>query len=122
MKTKKIVIQSMTDLHKEMLKHARAIEGGRALKPMRGEYFESLEAVRHILTDRRLDLWRTIRDQEPESITELTQLVNRKFSDVHKDLNLLIAVGLVTLRKPKGTKTRARKPVSLADQLQFEVA
>ena len=122
MKTKKIVIQSMNDLHKMMLKHARAVESGSALKPMRGEYFESLEAVRHILTDRRLDLWRTIRDQEPESITELTQLVKRNFSDVHKDLNLLIAVGLVTLRKPKGTKTRARKPVSLADQLQFEVA
>ncbi len=106
----------------EFIKRANERFQANVDQSLRGEYFESLEAVRRFLTDARLHLWRTIRDKKPDSISELANMVGRHFADVHLDLNILVEVGLVDLRKPKGAKTRAKKPVSLADQLAFQVA
>jgi predicted transcriptional regulator len=122
MKIKKIVIKSRKDFDAEFLEFARAFDRGEKVKPLRGEYFESLEAVRFFLTEKRLEIWRTIRDKEPKSLTDLAKLVHRDYKDVHQDVSILIEVGLVELQKPKGATTRALKPVSLADQLQFKVA
>lgn len=126
MKIKKIVIKSRADFEQETLLAARRIDRGERPKGVpkiiKGEYFESLEAVRCFLTERRLELWRVIRDQEPRSLTELAHFVHRDYKDVHQDVTILVEVGLVDLKKPKGSKTRAVKPVSIADQLEFKVA
>lgn len=122
MKTKKIIIKSSKDFQAETLAWAKKFDRGEKVKPLKGVYFESLEAVRRFLTDARLELWRTIRDKKPNSISELAKISDRNFADVHQDLRILVDVGLVDLRKPKGAKTRALKPVSLVDQLRFEVA
>jgi len=121
MKTKKIVIKSKEEMHAEELELARKLDRGEKASKVKGDYFESLEAVRRFLTDARLQLWRAIRDKKPNSISELAKILGRNFADVHEDLQILVEVGLVDLRKPKGAKTRAIKPVSLADQLRFEV-
>ena len=55
-------------------------------------------------------------------MTALAQLVKRDYKEVHQDVAILVEVGLVDLRKPKGAKTRALKPVSIVDQLEFRVA
>lgn len=122
MKTKKIVIKSRRELDEELLDVAKRLDRGEKVKPRVGEYFESLEAVRSFLTDKRLELWRVIRDQEPESLTALARLVKRDYKDVHEDVAILVEVGLVEYKKPKGAKTRAVKPVSVVDQLEFKVA
>ncbi len=122
MKIKKIIIKSRKDFDEAWLKFAKDLDEGKKVKPLIGEYFESLEAVRCFLTEKRLEIWRTIRDKEPNSISELAGLVGRDFKDVHQDVTLLVEVGLVELKKPKGAGTRALKPVSLADQLQLKVA
>ena len=41
---------------------------------------------------------------------------------VHQDVALLVEMGLEDLRNSKGAKTRALKPVSIVDQLEFRVA
>ena len=122
MKIKKILIKSYEEFNAESLQWARAFSRGKKVKPLIGEYFESLEAVRTFLTDKRLELWRVIRDKEPKSLTALAKLVGRDYKDVHQDVSILVAVGLVDLRKPRGATTRALKPVSLADQIQLKVA
>ncbi len=122
MKTKRIIIKSREEFDAETLKVARALDRGEKVKTQRGEYFESLEVVRNFLTEKRLELWRVIRDKAPPSLTELAKIVHRDYKDVHQDISILIEVGLVDLKKPKGAKTRALKPVSLADQLEFQVA
>ena len=122
MKTKKIIIKSRREFDNETLNFFRKLDRGEKVKPLKDEYFESLEAVRNFLTEKRLELWRTIRDKEPESLMELAQLVKRDYKDVHQDVSILVHVGLIDLRKPKKTKTRAIKPISLVDQLEFKVA
>jgi len=122
MKTKRIIIKSREEMLEEELAFAKKLDRGERVRPLRGEYFESIEAVRRFLTDARLELWRTIRDKKPNSLTELAKILGRNFADVHQDVQILVEVGLVDLRKPKGSKTRAIKPISLVDQLRFEVA
>src|SRR3989338_2237630 len=122
MKTKKIIIKSRREFDDETLKFFRKLDRGEKAKPLKGEFFESLEAVRNFLTEKRLELWRIIRDKEPQSLTELARLVMRDYKDVYQDVSILVEVGLVDLRKPKKAKTRAVKPVSLVDQLEFKVA
>jgi predicted transcriptional regulator len=122
MKIKQIVIKSREEFDASNLELARRLDRGESVKPQHGQYFESLEAVRAFLTEKRLELWRIIRDSEPKSLTELAELAKRDYKDVHQDVSVLVEVGLVDLKKPKGAKTRAVKPVSLADQLVFKVA
>jgi predicted transcriptional regulator len=120
--TKKIVIKSKEEFDSDALKFARKLDQGEKVKSQKGEFFESLEAVRNFLTEKRLELWRMIRDQEPKSLTELAELVKRNYKDVHQDVAILVEIGLVDLRKPKNSKTRALKPVSIVDRLEFRVA
>jgi predicted transcriptional regulator len=122
MKTKRIVIKSREEFDAESLEFARRLDRGEKVKSLKGEYFESLEAVRTFLTEKRLELWRMIRDQEPKSLTELAKLVHRDYKDVHQDVSILVEVGLVDLKKPKNAKTRALRPVSIVDALEFRVA
>jgi predicted transcriptional regulator len=90
--------------------------------PLRGEFFESLEAVRTVLTEKRLALWRLIRDRHPQSILELARWVKRDFKSVHRDIGVLVAVGLIELKKGKGSRGTTQRPKSLADCLRLEVA
>lgn len=122
MKTKKIRIKTKDEFFDEALAVAKTLDRGGKAKRLRGEYFESLEAVRNVLTEKRLALWRLIRDRHPSSILELSKLVERDFKSVHRDVAVLIAVGLVELKKSKGKRGDTQKPTSLADALTLEVA
>lgn len=122
MKTKIIRIKSRSDFEKDLLGAARRIDGRKRTKPVKGEYFESIDAVRNVLTPKRLDLWRTIRDRKPRSISELARLARRNFKSVYQDVQLLVAVGLVELRTPKTETGTQLRPRALAHTLKLEVA
>ncbi len=122
MKTKKIRIKAKEEFIADLISVAKALDRGEKIKPRRGEYFESLEAVRNVLTEKRLTLWRVIRDQHPGSISELSKLAQRDFKSVHRDVAVLVSFGLVGLVKGKGRRGDVQKPTSLVDALMLEVA
>jgi predicted transcriptional regulator len=121
-KIKKIRIKSRQEADRDIRSIARALDQGKSVKPVKGEFFESLDAVRSVLTNKRLELWRTIRDQKPDSISLLAELVNRSFRGVYRDVKLLELLGLVSLQKTKGERGDRQHPVSLADELLLAVA
>ena len=122
MKVKRIVIKCKDDFYADIETPLRAHDAGESPRPRRGEYFESLDAVRHVLTEKRLELWRAVRDRHPGSILELSKIVERDFKSVHRDVSLLVTVGLVELQKGKGARGETQRPVSKADCLRLEVA
>ena len=87
-----------------------------------GIYFESLAAVRKILTDKRLDVWRAIRDKKPESITHLAKILERGLRPVHRDVMLLKDLGLIKLTEGPGKRGNVQKIISLCDELLVAVA
>ena len=122
MRTKRIRIRSRGVLNEHLLEAARHIDRGRKIGRVRGDYFESINAVRNILTPKRLELWQVIRDKKPASISAVAKLVGRDFKSVHQDVQLLAAVGIVELRETQGKRGRRQEPRSLADILTLEVA
>jgi predicted transcriptional regulator len=122
MKIKKIKIKSKEDFFRDAHIAAREIDAGLPVTQPGGDFFESLEAVRTLLTEKRLAIWRLVRDRHPNSIFELARLADRDFKSVHRDITVLVAVGLVALKPGKGAKGKTQVPKSLADSLSVEVA
>lgn len=122
MRTKKIKIKSKSEFDKELKTVAKAWDEGKRVKKVTGDFFESLEAVRKVLTEKRIGLWRIIRDQRPGSILELARSVHRDFRGVHRDVMLLVEMGLISLRSEKGKRGDVQRPISEWDALSLEVA
>jgi predicted transcriptional regulator len=122
MRVKKIRIKAKEEFFADLERAAAQIDAGKRPRRMRGEYFESLDAVRNVLTQKRLELWQIIRDQKPNSLLELSKIAGRDFKSVHRDVATLVTVGLIELRQGKGERGNIQRPVSLADTLLLEVA
>ena len=122
MKTIRIQIKAKSEFENDLRSAAKAFDERKTPRRQRGVYFESLHAVRTVLTDKRLELWRTIRDRKPESISTLAEMVHRNFRSVHRDVMFLKELGLITLKKSKGQRGDLQSPVSLADELVLSVA
>jgi predicted transcriptional regulator len=124
MKTLKIKIRDRKKVESDLVKLARELDKGQFRKKSKKNdiFFESLSAVRKILTDNRLDVWRTIRDKRPDSITHLAQLLHRGFRSVHRDVMLLRDLGLIELIEGPGKRGHVQQLVSLYDELSLVVA
>ena len=122
MKTKKIIIKSRDAFYTDAADQLEAVfEQGSKRKALRGSFFESLEAVSAVLTPKRLEVWKTIRDQKPDSILALSKLLRRDFKSIHTDVQLLVEVGLVGLKKSSGPRGDRQTPRSLADKFKVEL-
>lgn len=75
-------------------------------------YFTSLEAVRNLLTDKRLELLRLIRKHSPRSINQLAALAGRDFKNVHTDIMILKHYGLVQFDQKRRASKTARRELS----------
>ena len=104
MKTLAIQIKSRELADQEFIQAFKSPRGGKKAAPKKGVYFTSLEAVRGLLTEKRLALLHLIRERQPKSINELARLSGRDFKNVHTDVMLLKQYGLVTMARGSGEK------------------
>lgn len=90
----------------------------KAVKQKRAVYFASLKEMRRVLTERRLDILKTIRDTKPSSVYELAKTLDRDLKNVLQDLSYLQELGIVTV-----SKTGIKKvPHFDYDRISIEVA
>lgn len=71
--------------------------------------------LRQLLTPRRLELIQAVMEVSPESISELTELVERSYPVVHDDVELLADVGVIVLRR----EGRGKRPVIPYDRIEY---
>jgi predicted transcriptional regulator len=83
-------------------------------------YFENIEELRHILTEKRLELLLAITRHRPGSVRELAGLVGRDYKNVSTDITLLQRLGLVRLEVKSG-KGRAQVPTVPYDEIQVTI-
>lgn len=105
MKTLAIEIKSRERADKEFVDAFNKTRAGKKAPVQKGVYFTSLEAVRNLLTEKRLELLHLIRQHNPKSISEVAKLARRDFKNVYTDLKILQSYGLVELRKTKKVKS-----------------
>ena len=81
--------------------------------------FHSNEQFQEVFNARTLELLQAIATHRPESIRELSRLVERDVSPVHRDLERLAAYGLVAYEHGVG---RAKRPTIPYDEIDISVS
>ena len=61
--------------------------------------FENLEILLKVLTPKRLELLKELRNQGTSSIRQLSKILNRDYSNVHTDVKQLSLYGLIKKTK-----------------------
>ena len=123
MKIKNITIglKSLQGSLKEFAQTIKNIQRGEVPKAAKEEVnFVSLEAMRKVLTPKRLELLHTIREKHPQSVYELAQIAKRDLKNVQQDIGLLSRIGLVSLSKKKVARERVM-PVVDYDNLRLQI-
>jgi predicted transcriptional regulator len=99
----------------------------RTLAIARGEYkprkdepiiwFASYRALAEALSEKNLELLRVVATRQPASISELAEWLGRKPGNVHRSLQTLANLGLLTLEITAG---RAVRPVAQYASVKIE--
>ncbi len=114
----KIEIKSLNEALKEAGEVFEQLSRGEIVKKKRAIYFSNLKEMRKVLTEKRLELLKTIKDKRPTSVYELSKVLNRDLKNVLQDLTYLKELGLVEVTETKDKKI----PVVTYDKIAFEVA
>ena len=122
MKVIEIGIKSEKELDKDIIEAMAAARGRRHFKFRSEVYFTSLQAVRNMLTPKRLELLHKIKEKHPHSIYALAKLLRRSFPVVLRDVELLKKHGLIKLSKPSYARRSSIQPSVNYDAIQFSIA
>jgi len=114
----RIEIKSLDNALKEAGEVFEKLSKGEHVQKKEATYFSNLREMRKVLTEKRLELLKAIKDKKPASAYELAKFLHRDLKNVLQDLTYLQEVGLVDV-----TETRDRKiPRVRYDKIAFEVA
>jgi len=102
----KIGIKSLEDSLKEFADTWKRLEKGEKIRRHEALYFESIDALRSVLTDKRLAVLKAIKKHKPNSIYELAKILGRDLKNVNEDVKLLADLGLIKLEKAKSNRKR----------------
>jgi predicted transcriptional regulator len=120
MKTKKIHIEIRTldGAFREAAESYEKISQGRRLRRKTALYFSNIKDLRKALTEKRLELLKTVKDRKPSSVYELAKMVDRDLKNVLQDVRYLQNIGMIDV-----TETEDKKiPTVDYDVLSLEVA
>lgn len=117
----KISIKSDNDLFKEVKEVWEKLERGERVKKHEGISFESLDAMRKVLTEERLRILKTVKKEHPQSIYELAKMLHRDIKNTFDDVQFLAQVGLLELKKVKDGREKTMPRVNY-DRILLEIA
>jgi len=116
----KLGVRSLDTAFAEWAETFEKVRKGKKVNKSRGVYFTSLEAIRKVLTEKRLQLLHVIKEQEPDSVYNLSKIVKRDIKNVNDDLELLKNIGLVSITKAREGRRRVIPRVTY-DKIQLEI-
>ena len=120
MKAKKIRIEIGT-LDSALQEAAESFERtsqGKRVRRKTALYFSNIKDLRKVLTEKRLELLKTIKDRKPSSVYELARMVDRDLKNVLQDVGYLHDIGMIDLTETEDKKV----PTVDYDVLSLEVA
>ena len=120
-KNVRIGIRTQEEAFKEAKGVMERLSAGEKVKKQTGVYFENLDAMRMILTEKRLEILHVIKERHPSSIYELAKILGRDITNVVDDLNYLQVLDLVSLKKSKDNKGKTIPSVDY-DKIRLEIA
>lgn len=100
----------------EAFAEAEAVAGG-AGPPEAVRSFGTTAGIRRLLTDRRLELVRSLMVDPAESISALAERLGRSYSAVHEDVEILADHGIVHYRR----SGQSKQPFVPYERIRFDV-
>lgn len=113
--TLRVTITSADEAFDEAIDAASAAEDGEQTDAVVS--FESADGIRRLLTDRRLELLRSLMATPAESITELADRLDRSYSVVHDDVEILAEYGIVKFRQ----EGQSKQPFVPYETIEFDI-
>lgn len=103
----------------ELIQDMRAVARGEKLPPQDAARpsIESAEALVRLFTPENRSLMKTIREQKPQSISELAKLTHRAESNLLRTLSKFVSFGIMELKKVDKRKV----PVLMIEKLSIEI-
>lgn len=98
----------------------RDAKAGRIGKPRVGMCFESIDAVRNVLTPKRLGLLKAIREGRPRSVYALAKATGRQLKNTQDDVAMLARRDLVELKRGRD-KRGALEPRVRYDSIRIDI-
>ena len=123
MKTKHLTIKirTLAEGLQEFARVVRDIQRGRPPKALLDTLaFESLDAMRKVLTAKRIALLQTIRHERPASVYALAKTTGRDLRNVQDDVAMLARLGLVSLSRGKHARAGVSPRVDY-DNLRVDI-
>ena len=114
----KIEIRSLDNALREAGEVFEKLSKGETVQKKTAIYFNNLKEMRKVLTEKRLELLKAIKDKKPASVYELSKMVNRDIKNVLQDISYLQELGLVEITETKDKKI----PHVEYDKIALEVA
>jgi len=96
--------------YEDFKQHTMSIARGE-IKPKSDEptiWFQSIESMAQVLSSKNQELLKTIKDNDPQSITELADISGRKISNLSRTLKTMEKYGIVELQKNKDRIVKPR--------------
>jgi len=116
MKTLEIQIKSREQADAEFIEAFKGASSRKKAPAARGIFFTSLEAVRALLTEKRLFLLHLVRECSPQSISQLSKIAGRDFKNVYADVMILKKYGLIRMSRRKKSSGPAARTISVPYQ------
>jgi predicted transcriptional regulator len=117
----KLAIKGEKELFDEVKDVWRKLERGEKVKKHEAIYFESLDAMRKVLTEERLRIVKIIKKEHPASIYALAKILGRDVKNTFDDIQFLAEAGLVELRKTKDVREKTTPEVNY-DKILLEIS
>jgi predicted transcriptional regulator len=120
MKVKKvhIEIKSLDDALKEAGEVYERASKGKAVRQKTAVYFGNLKEMRRVLTEKRLELLKAVKDKKPQSVYVLAKMLRRDLKNVLQDVEYLRELGIIDVDQTGDKKI----PFVHFDKISFEVA
>ena len=101
----------------KLLDDVRAMERGEEVGDRHILVLDDEGDLQRLLSPANLGLLRAIREHEPESMRAVADIVDRDFSEVHRNLTELAAMHVIELEQ----RGRSKRPVVRFDEIDVEV-
>ena len=76
-----------------------------------------IEVLLDSINKNRWDIFNTLVEKKPNSLTELAQLLNKDYGNVWRDVKILEGMGIIELKK----QGKEIKPITLYDRIVFDL-
>ena len=113
-----IGIKRLDDALKEAGEVFEQVAAGKTVQKKEAVYFSDLREMRRVLTEKRLELLKTVKEKKPASVYALAKLLHRDLKNVLQDVSYLRDLGILDVTDAGDKKV----PHVRVDKILFEVA